>query len=68
MLRQVHELHPEATITGTNNAEVNAPILSINARVGLKIAWRNVDYQVTRAALDSWAGGCAQPMNSTSKA
>ena len=61
MLRQVHELHPEATIIGTNNAEVNAPILSINARVGFKIAWRNVDYQVTRAALDSWAGGCAQP-------
>ena len=38
MLRQVHELHPEATIIGTNNAEVNAPILSINARVGFKIA------------------------------
>ena len=68
MLRQVHELHPEATIIGTNNAEVNAPILSINARVGFKIAWRNVDYQVTRAALDSWAGGCAQAMNTTSKA
>jgi hypothetical protein len=41
---------------GTDNAEVNAPILSINARVGFKIAWRDVDYQVTRAALDSWAG------------
>jgi GNAT superfamily N-acetyltransferase len=59
MLRQVHELHPEATMIGTDNAEVNAPILSINARVGFKIAWRNVDYQVTRAALDPWAGGSA---------
>jgi GNAT superfamily N-acetyltransferase len=57
MLRQVHEAHPEATMIGTNNAEVNAPILSINARVGFKVAWRNVDYQSTREALDSWAGG-----------
>jgi hypothetical protein len=48
MLRQVHEMHPEATVIGTNNAELNVPILSINARVGFKVAWRNVDYQVTR--------------------
>ena len=54
MLRQVHEAHPEATVIGTNNAEVNAPILSINARIGFKVAWRNVDYQVTRDALDEW--------------
>ena len=57
MLRQVHEAHPEATVIGTNNAEVNAPILSINARVGFKVAWRNVDYQVTRDALDEWKRG-----------
>jgi GNAT superfamily N-acetyltransferase len=54
MLRQVHQTHPEATVIGTNNAEVNAPILSINARVGFKVAWRNVDYQVMRDALDDW--------------
>jgi GNAT superfamily N-acetyltransferase len=54
MLRQVHDSHPEAVVIGTNNAEVNAAILSINARVGFKVAWRNVDYQVTRAALDAW--------------
>jgi hypothetical protein len=54
MLRQVHETHPEATVIGTNNAEVNAPILSINVRVGFKVAWRNVDYQVTRDELDIW--------------
>jgi GNAT superfamily N-acetyltransferase len=53
MLRQVHQTHPEATVIGTNNAEVNAPILSINARVGFKVAWRNVDYQVTRTMLDN---------------
>jgi GNAT superfamily N-acetyltransferase len=54
MLRQVHEAHPEATVIGANNAEVNAPILSVNACVGFKIAWRNVDYQVSRAVLDAW--------------
>jgi GNAT superfamily N-acetyltransferase len=57
MLRRVREMHPEATQIGTNNAEVNAPILSINARVGFTVAWRNVDYQVTRDALDEWAKG-----------
>jgi len=56
MLRQVHEAHPEATVIGTNNAEVNAPILSINAQIGFKVVWRNVDYQVTRDALDEWQG------------
>ena len=59
MLRQVQEMHPEAIMIGTDNAEVNAPILSINARAGFKISWRNVDYQVTRAALDTWAGRSA---------
>jgi hypothetical protein len=53
MLRQVHESHPEATVIGTNNAEVNAPILSINARVGFKVVWRNVDYQMARTTLDN---------------
>jgi hypothetical protein len=57
LLRQVHETHPEATVIGTNNAEVNAPILSINGRVGFTVAWRNVDYQVTRDALDEWERG-----------
>ena len=55
MLRQVHEMHPDAVVIGTNNAEVNAPILSINARVGFNVAWRNVDDQVTRDVLDEWA-------------
>jgi hypothetical protein len=52
MLRQVHETHPGAVMIGTNNAEVNAPILSINARVGFTVAWRNVDDHVTREVLD----------------
>jgi GNAT superfamily N-acetyltransferase len=31
MLRQVHETHPEPTVIGTNNAEVNAPYRSMRA-------------------------------------
>jgi|SRR6516162_1122629 len=54
MLRQVRTHHPEAKLVSTSNAEVNAPILSINARVGFRVHRRNVDYQITRAALDSW--------------
>jgi GNAT superfamily N-acetyltransferase len=63
MLRQVNETHPEATVIGTNNADVNAPILSINARIGFKAAWRNVDYQVTRDALDEWERGLSDGTN-----
>jgi len=63
MLRQVHETHPEAMVIGTNNAEVNAPILSINAGVGFAVAWRNVDYQVTRDALDEWERGVSASAN-----
>src|SRR5215471_9560189 len=63
MLSQVHETHPEATVIGTNNAEVNAPILSINAGVGFTVAWRNVDYQVTRDALDEWERGLGASAN-----
>ena len=63
MLRQVHKTHPEAMVIGTNNAEVNAPILSINAGVGFAVAWRNVDYQVTRDALDEWERGVSASAN-----
>lgn len=54
MLQQVHAHQPEATVISTSNAEDNAPILSINARVGFTVHRRSVDYQVTRAALDAW--------------
>jgi hypothetical protein len=61
MLQQVHEAQPETTVIGTNNAEVNAPILSINARVGFKVALRNVDYQMTRHVLDEWGRAVGDP-------
>jgi GNAT superfamily N-acetyltransferase len=57
MLQQVHAHQPEAKVISTSNAEDNAPILSINARVGFKVHRRSVDYQVTRAALDAWRQG-----------
>jgi hypothetical protein len=28
-------------VIGANNAEVNAPILPVNARGGFNVAWRN---------------------------
>jgi hypothetical protein len=54
MLRQVYSHHPQAKVISTSNAEVNAPILSINARVGFTVHRRNVDYQITRTTLDRW--------------
>ena len=50
-------------VIGTNNTEVNAPILSINAGVGFAVAWRNADYQVTRDALDEWERGVSASAN-----
>ncbi len=57
MLRQMHEHHPNVALMVTHNAEVNAPILSINRRVGFVVHRCNVDYQITRTSLDTWAAG-----------
>jgi GNAT superfamily N-acetyltransferase len=54
MLRQVHARHPEAKAMVTSNAETNAPMLSINARVGFAVHERFVTYQITREGLDEW--------------
>lgn len=54
LLRHVHARHPEARVMATCNADENAPILSINARVGFAVHRRMVDYQITRTALDTW--------------
>jgi hypothetical protein len=37
----------------TSNAESNAPILSINKRMGFAVRRRFVSYQITRAELDA---------------
>lgn len=54
MLRQVRAHHPQAGVMVTSNADVNAPMLSINARIGFAVHRRFVTYQISRAALDSW--------------
>ncbi len=54
MFRQIRNRHPEVALMITSNAEVNAPMLSINRRVGFQVHRRIVDYQVTREALDAW--------------
>jgi GNAT superfamily N-acetyltransferase len=54
MLRLIRDCQPEAATMITHNAEKNAPMLAINARVGFKIYRRFVDYQISREALDDW--------------
>lgn len=59
MFRQIREHHPDVAVMITHNAEVNAPMLSINSRVGFKVHRRTVDYQISRDALDAWAASLA---------
>jgi GNAT superfamily N-acetyltransferase len=59
MLRQVHSHHPEVKMMSTGNAETNAAMLSINARVGFTVRRRIVDYQIKRTELDAWFGATA---------
>ena len=53
ILRQIRAAHPGAEEISTYNAESNAPILSINKRLGFGVRRRYVDYQITRAELDA---------------
>lgn len=59
MLRQVRENHPEVEAMSTGNAEMNATMRSINARVGFKMHRQFVEYQVARDALDLWSSARA---------
>ncbi len=54
MLRLVHERHPEAAVVSTSNAEMNAPILSINRRLGFAVHRTDVSYQIGTEALAAW--------------
>jgi GNAT superfamily N-acetyltransferase len=54
-MRHIRSHHPELKMMITSNAESNAPMLSINARVGFIVYRRTVDYQITRGALDAWS-------------
>lgn len=53
MLRAVHARHPEVTMAITNNANVNAPMLSINERLGFALHRQESVYQIGRDALDA---------------
>ncbi len=53
-LRLVRERHPEVRLMTTSNAEVNAPILSINNRLGFVAYRRDSNYQIDREALGAW--------------
>jgi GNAT superfamily N-acetyltransferase len=59
MLRQIRENHPKVDTMSTGNAEMNAAMRSINARVGFKMHRRFVEYQAGRDALDLWSSARA---------
>lgn len=54
MLRLVRERKPGVTLMTTNNAASNAPMLSINARLGFVRHKEIGTYQVGPAALQAW--------------
>lgn len=51
MLRMVHARHPEVTTTITWNANVNAPMLSINQRLGFGVYRQENAFQLALEAL-----------------
>jgi GNAT superfamily N-acetyltransferase len=51
MLKLVRERHPEVRMIVTHNAEVNAPMLSINRRLGFGVYRQTVSYQIDRESL-----------------
>jgi GNAT superfamily N-acetyltransferase len=53
MLKLVRERHPEVQMIVTHNAEVNAPMLSINQRLGFFVYRQSVTCQIDRETLRS---------------
>lgn len=53
LLRQIRATTPDAQEVRTFNAESNAPILSVNRRLGFSVLRHHADYQITRAELDA---------------
>jgi len=54
MLRHVAKRHPEAKEVGTTNDTANAPVLSINERMGFRRVVEVGRFEITRADLDAW--------------
>ena len=55
MLHLVRERHPQARIAVTHNADANAPMLSINQRMGFAVHREDGTYQIAREALARFA-------------
>lgn len=60
MLHLIRARHPEVRTMITSNAEVNAPIRSINHRLGFAVHRRDVTYQVSRETLAGFAARLAK--------
>jgi len=54
MLKLVRERHPEVRTAITNNANSNAPILSINRQLGFSVHREAGTYQIGKAALEAY--------------
>ena len=54
MLLLIRDRHPEVRLVTTSNAEVNAPMRSINARLGFREHRRDGSYQISRDTLALW--------------
>ena len=54
MLRLIAERHPGVALMTTDNAESNAPMLSINARLGFVRHRESGTYQIGPDALEAW--------------
>lgn len=46
MLERALREWPEATLVRTGNADANAPMLSINERLGFRPAWASIVYEI----------------------
>lgn len=54
MLEYILERHPEVTTIGTTNETSNAPVMSINERLGFQRTKETTEHRITRAALEDW--------------
>jgi GNAT superfamily N-acetyltransferase len=56
LMRQISSSHPSVEEIRTRNTETNPAILAVNRRFGFSVLGRKVEYQITRAELDSNVG------------
>jgi len=61
MLRLVRDMRPEAHLMTTSNAAANAPMLSINGRLGFVRFKETVTFQIGREGLATWLAAPSPP-------